>query len=119
MAAIVAEVAATLSLKGMRGMPLLGVVVLTGYAASFVLLALTLRAGKGNGTAYAIWGASGVILTAVGSWAVFAEEITPRMAVGFLLVAVGVAVVEFGADRAQRKRVQAAPVDALDDGTRS
>ncbi|MGJ0204134.1 SMR family transporter [Leucobacter sp. gxy201] len=101
--AIVAEVIATVSLKAVMHAPWLVIVVGAGYAAAFWLLALTLRNGKGIGVAYGIWGASGVVLTALASWALFDERITPLMGAGFALIAAGVIVVEVGSEVHQRR----------------
>lgn len=92
--AILTEVTATLSLKGAIYLPWLIAVVAAGYAASFVFLAVCLRAGKPIGVAYGVWGACGVLITAILSWVIFHESITPLMAVGFLLIAGGVAWLE-------------------------
>jgi small multidrug resistance pump len=72
-AAIVTEVAGSLSLKGALEYPALYVVVVVGYLAAFVLLTLVLRAGMPVGVAYGIWGALGVALTALLSAVIFAE----------------------------------------------
>lgn len=104
--AIFAEVSATLSLKAAMEVPWLIAVVIVGYGASFYFLALTLRNGKGIGVAYGIWGACGVVLTAFASWGLFGESISPVMAVGFVLIALGVVVVEVGAERYQRRAQQ-------------
>lgn len=114
--AIVCEVAATLSLKALAEAPWLVAIVISGYAASFWFLALTLRCGKSIGVAYGVWGACGVVLTAVASWMLFGEPIRPVMAVGFLLIAAGVVVVEFGAERHRRAHTRAA---SLRDGDAS
>lgn len=106
--AIVSEVVATLSLKAVMHAPWLVIVVIVGYGASFYLLALTLRNGKGIGVAYGVWGASGVVLTASASWLLFDEPIRPIMAVGFALIAVGVVVVEVGSEIHQRRLVREA-----------
>ena len=58
--AILSEVTASLSLKGALDRPALYAVVLVGYAASFVALAMVLRRGMALGVAYGIWGALGV-----------------------------------------------------------
>lgn len=101
--AIVVEVVATVSLKAVMTAPWLVIVVIAGYAAAFYMLALTLRCGKGIGVAYGIWGASGVVLTALASWALFGERITPLMGAGFALIAAGVVVVEVGSELHQRR----------------
>ncbi|WP_340537799.1 DMT family transporter [Nocardioides sp. GXZ039] len=97
-AAIAAEVSGTLSLR----MAALGhrayyAVVVAGYAAAFVLLALTLDRGLALGVAYGIWAASGVALTAIASKVLFGEPLTPVMLAGIALIMTGVLVVELGA----------------------
>ncbi|MFD6107966.1 SMR family transporter, partial [Nocardia salmonicida] len=72
-AAILSEVAASLSLKGSETYPALYVVVVVGYVAAFVFLAAVLKRGLALGVAYGIWGASGVALTAVLSSLLFDE----------------------------------------------
>lgn len=112
--AIGCEVTATLSLKGLMHAPWLVTLVVAGYGASFLFLALTLRNGKGIGVAYGIWGASGVVLTALASWALFDEPISPLMAVGFALIAGGVVVVELGSELHHRRTALAAGADGTE-----
>lgn len=111
-AAIVAEVSATLSLKAAVFAPGFVVIVVIGYTASFYCLALTLRFGKGLAAAYGIWGASGVVLTAAASSVLFAEHISPRMALGFAMIAAGVVVVEVASGVRERKREREAGLEA-------
>lgn len=94
--AISSEVAATLSLKGSATTPALYVVVVLGYFASFVFLALVLRRGMGLGVAYGIWGATGVALTALLAAVLFGEELTTVMIVGLACIIAGVVLVESG-----------------------
>lgn len=94
--AITSEVAATLSLKGSASVPALYAVVVLGYLASFVFLALVLRRGMGLGVAYGIWGATGVAVTAVLSAVIFGEALTALMVVGLLCIIGGVVLVETG-----------------------
>ena len=94
--AISSEVAATLSLKGSATAPALYVVVVLGYLASFVLLALVLRRGMALGVAYGIWGATGVALTAVLSAVLFGEALTALMGAGLVCIIAGVVLVETG-----------------------
>ena len=94
--AITSEVAATLSLKGSATAPALYVVVVLGYVASFVFLALVLRRGLGLGVAYGIWGATGVALTAVLSAILFDEALTTVMILGLACIIAGVVLVEAG-----------------------
>ena len=101
-AAILAEVTATLSLRGALDQPALYAVVVAGYVLSFVLLAQVLRRGMGLGVAYGIWGASGVVLTAGASAVLFGESLGALKISGILLIAAGVALVELGSQRARR-----------------
>jgi small multidrug resistance pump len=94
--AILSEVAATLSLKGSATAPALYVIVVLGYFASFVFLALVLRRGFGLGVAYGIWGATGVALTAVLSAVLFGEALTTVMVFGLGCIIAGVMLVETG-----------------------
>ncbi|TRW83333.1 QacE family quaternary ammonium compound efflux SMR transporter [Mycolicibacterium sp. 018/SC-01/001] len=97
--AIVSEVSATLSLKAAVTTPALYVVVVGGYLASFVFLALVLKRGMGLGVAYGIWGAIGVALTAVLSSLVFGEAFTIVMGIGMVCIIGGVLLVEMGSHR--------------------
>ncbi|GAB3298114.1 DMT family transporter [Pseudoclavibacter terrae] len=112
-AAISCEVTASLSLKGALDAPALYAIVVIGYAASFVLLALVLRAGLPLGVAYGIWGALGVALTALLSALLFAEPLTALMGLGMVLIIGGVLLVELGSqrahDRAPRGQERAQP----------
>lgn len=99
-AAIACEVAATLSLKAALDRPALYVVVVTGYALSFGLLAVVLRRGMPLGIAYGIWSACGVALTTVLSTLLLGEAFTPLMGLGVVLVIGGVLLVETGAPSA-------------------
>lgn len=102
MAAILVEVAATLALKGALQHPALYAVVVVGYIGAFVCLSLVLRAGMGLGVAYGIWGACGVVLTAVFSMILFDEPLTLIMGAGIVLVIGGVLCVELGSQAACR-----------------
>jgi small multidrug resistance pump len=102
-AAVVAEVSATLSLKGSETLPVVYVVVIFGYLLAFVGLASVLRRGMALGVAYGIWGASGVALTALLASALFGEPLTIVMGLGIGLVIVGVLLVETGSHPAERE----------------
>ncbi|MBM6591608.1 QacE family quaternary ammonium compound efflux SMR transporter [Brevibacterium sp. RIT803] len=101
---IVAEVTATLSLRGALETLWLYAIVVTGYLAAFYLLSRALRAGMPIGAAYGIWGASGVALTAVFSTVFFDEPLTGMMTLGLALIISGVLVIEFGSQTAARNR---------------
>ncbi|HEV7184170.1 MAG TPA: SMR family transporter [Leifsonia sp.] len=95
--AILIEVGATLCLrmasKGNRAWWLL---VVAGYVAAFVLLSVTLSLGVPLTVAYGIWTACGVALTAVLSNVLFKEKLSWMMAIGIVLIAIGVLCVELG-----------------------
>ena len=107
-AAIASEVTATLSLKAALHAPWLYVVVVLGYLGSFLLLAQVLRAGMGLGVAYGIWGAVGVVATALLSALLFGEPLTALMALGFAVIIGGVLCIELGSQAAHRARERAA-----------
>lgn len=96
LAAIVAEVTASLSLKAAQAAPIWFAVVVVGYVISFASLTLTLRLGMVLGVAYGIWGAVGVVLTALGGAVIFGEPLTAVMWVGIVLIMAGVLLVELG-----------------------
>lgn len=106
-AAILLEVAGSLSLKGALTHPALYAVVALGYLGAFVFLAQTLRAGLPLGVAYGIWGATGVALTAVASALIFDEPLTPLMAAGIAVIIAGVLCVEMGSQRARAQAAEA------------
>lgn len=76
---------------------------MVGYVGAFVCLSLVLRAGMGLGVAYGIWGACGVVLTAVFSMVLFGEPLTLLMGAGIALVIGGVLCVELGSQAARGK----------------
>lgn len=100
--AIGTEVTATLALRasgGLRDRRWLPVVA-GGYLLAFVLLGFALSHGMPVGVAYGIWAAAGIALTTVLARALFAEPLSPVMAVGIAVIAVGVLLVELGAQAA-------------------
>lgn len=96
--AIVSEVTATLSLRASEGLrrrrwiP----VIVVGYLAAFSLLGTILAMGMPVGVAYGIWAAAGVAITAVMGRILFKDHFSAMMAAGVALIAVGVALIEFG-----------------------
>lgn len=97
-AAIVSEVAATLSLRvAATGRRVWFVAVAVGYFIAFTFLSLVLEEGLGLGVAYGIWAATGVALTAVASKFLFKEPLTLIMAAGIALIVGGVLLIQFGA----------------------
>jgi small multidrug resistance pump len=101
-AAILSEVAASLSLKGALHRPALYLVVAFGFAIAVILLLELLRRGAPLGTVYGIWAASGVALTAVFSSLIYGEPLTPLAALGLVIVVGGVLMVELGAPHDER-----------------
>ncbi|CUR58552.1 Multidrug resistance protein, SMR family [metagenome] len=102
-AAIASEVTGSLSLKGALERPALYAVVALAFLVAFALFAAVLRRGMPLGVAYGIWGAVGVVATAVLSAAIFDERLTPLMGLGIAIVVVGVLVVELASQAAQRR----------------
>ncbi|HEX2903510.1 MAG TPA: SMR family transporter [Jatrophihabitans sp.] len=93
-AAVLTEVAATLALKGSLRHPAWYLFVVAGYLSAFALLAGVLRRGVPLGVAYGVWGACGVILTAVLGSLLYGERLTAVTALGMALIIGGVLVVE-------------------------
>jgi small multidrug resistance pump len=102
-AAIGSEVAATLALKAALDHPGWYVLVVAGYLAAFAFLAVCLRLGIKIGVAYGIWGAGGVVVTAVLSALIYGEPLTALMGLGIVLIIAGVLTVELGSQRAARE----------------
>ena len=94
--AVVSEVAATLSLKAALDRPAWYVRGVCGYAAAVLLLAACLRRGMAVGVAYGLWGAGGVVLTAVVAHWLYDEPLTALTGLGLVLIVVGVLAVELG-----------------------
>jgi len=97
--AILAEVAATLSLRASEGLKKKRWIapIAVCYAAAFGLLTIALAQGMPVGIAYGVWAACGVALTAIGARVFFKDALTRRMAAGVGLIAAGVLIIELGA----------------------
>ncbi len=104
-AAILTEVTGTLSLRAFQDHPAFLGIVIPGYIASFVFLAVVLRAGMPVGVAYGIWGACGTALTAVLAAVIFDDPFTPPIVAGICLIIAGVLLVEFGSHRVSTPEV--------------
>jgi len=100
-AAIVTEVAATLSLRASQDQSAWLIVVVIGYVGAFVLLTMVLRTGMPIGVAYGIWGALGTAGTAVLAAIFFNDPFTWPIALGIALIIAGVLLVEMGSHRAE------------------
>jgi small multidrug resistance pump len=106
-AAIGSEVAATLALKAALDHPAWYALVVAGYVAAFLFLAVCLRLGMKIGVAYGVWGAGGVTVTAVLSAVIYGEPLTALMGLGIALIIAGVLTVELGSQHAQRPEASA------------
>ena len=95
-AAVVIEVAATLSLRASQDHSGWLTVVVVGYLGAFVLLTMVLRAGVPVGVAYGIWGAMGTAGTAVLAALIFGDPFTWPIVAGIALIIGGVLLVELG-----------------------
>lgn len=95
-AAIVVEVAATLSLRASQDHSAWLIAVVAGYTCAFILLTLVLRAGLSIGVAYGIWGALGTAGTAILAAAIFGDPFTMPIVAGIGLIIAGVLCVELG-----------------------
>jgi len=95
--AIVAEVAATLSLRGSEGLSKPGptVVVVIGYLLSFALMAKALTS-LNVGPVYAIWSALGTVGAFAGGVLLFDEPVRPVTIAGAAIVVAGVVVMNLG-----------------------
>ncbi|RDI75314.1 Cations membrane transporter [Gaiella occulta] len=89
--AIATEVAGTVALKFADGFSRLvpSVVVVVGYALSFLFLSLTLR-GLSLGVTYAIWAGTGTAAIALIGVAALGEPLTPVKAGSVVLIIAGV-----------------------------
>ena len=92
--AIVAEVAATTSLKLSDGFskPLPSLVTVAGYAIAFYFLSLTLRSLP-MGVVYAVWSGVGVVLIATIAWAFQSQKLDMPALCGMGLIVSGVVVI--------------------------
>ena len=95
-AAIIVEVAATLSMRASDGFrkKIWLIPVIVGYVASFALLSFSLSLGMPVGIAYGVWSACGVALVAVIAKFLFGEPLTPMMGLGIGLIIAGVLTIE-------------------------
>jgi small multidrug resistance pump len=92
--AIVCEVVATTALKATAGFtrPLPVLLVVSGYAAAFAFLGLSLRVLP-VGIAYAIWAALGMVLIALAGWWAFDERLDGWAVTGIALIITGVVLI--------------------------
>jgi len=85
------ELIATSSLKASDGFTRLlpSVMTVTGYAASFYLLSLTLKRMEVS-VVYAIWSGAGTALMALVGYFLFAEQLSPMKVASIGLIVLGV-----------------------------
>lgn len=97
-AAIIGEIAATVSLKLSEGFSKLwpSLVVVVGYAIAFTALSRALKLGMPVGVAYAVWSAIGVAAVALIGWKFLGETLNPTMVIGLALIIGGVVTLELG-----------------------
>lgn len=91
--AIISEVIGSTALKASQGFTRLlpSLVVVLGYGLAFYFLSLTLKTIPLN-TAYAVWSGLGTALIAVLGWLVLKEPMNGTIALGIVLIIVGVVV---------------------------
>ena len=93
-AAVTAEVIATSALKASEGFSHLwpSVLVVTGYAISFYLLAIVLKTLP-VGITYAIWSGLGIVFVTLIGWLVYSQTLDWPAILGVLLIMSGVLVI--------------------------
>ena len=91
--AIISEVIATSALKSSSGFTKLvpSVIVVTGCAAAFYFLSITLKTIP-VGIAYAVWSGLGVVLVTAVAWVLHGQKLDSWGFVGIGLIVSGVAV---------------------------
>src|SRR5262245_42051456 len=101
-AAIVSEVAATISLRMSEGFTRLlpSVVVVLGYGFAFFGLSKSLQHGMNIGHAYAVWSGVGVALVALAGVVLFSERLTWIQVMGLAFVVAGLTAVQLGSSHA-------------------
>lgn len=97
--AVAVEVAATLALRASNGFTRLtpSIVVVIGYAISFLLLSLVLQRGLDVAVVYAMWSAAGIVAITLIGVTFLGEGLTSLQAVGMALIVGGVLALELGA----------------------
>jgi small multidrug resistance pump len=93
LAAIVAEVVATLALRGVSGTfrPLPLLLVTGGYVASFTMMAIALRT-LNVGVVYAIWAGVGTAGVTIAAALLYGERLNVAAFAGMALIVIGTAV---------------------------
>lgn len=90
---ILAEVAATSSLKASEGFTRLvpSIVVVVGYAVAFYFLSLTLKSIP-LGISYAVWAGAGIVLVSLAGLLFFGQKLDPAAILGMSLIIAGVVI---------------------------
>lgn len=92
--AIIAEVIATLALRGAEGFTKLipSVIAIVGYAVAFYLLALTMKTIP-VGISYAIWSGVGIVLVSILALWLFNQTLDKPAVIGMAMILGGVLVI--------------------------
>lgn len=95
-AAILTEVAGTISLRHSHGFSNAAAValVVSCYGISFFLLSLILARGVPVAVVYAVWSAAGIVLVTAVGVLFLKEPFTPWLALGIGMIVAGVVVLE-------------------------
>jgi small multidrug resistance pump len=98
-ASVISEVAGTVALRQSVGFTKIGSSLLAGlfYVVAVWLMAIAMRHLE-MGVTYAVWAASGTVITALVGIAVYNEHVSLQKIVGIILVLIGVFVLSM--DRA-------------------
>jgi small multidrug resistance pump len=115
--AIVTEIAASLSMEAAIQRPWLYAVVAVGYLLSFWLFGRVLRSGMPVGTAYAVWGAIGVALTAALAATLFGERLTTLTVIGMAVVIGGVVLLNLGGGHGRAANDEGEPDAGAEDAS--
>ncbi len=93
--AIITETVGTSAIQASQQFTRLGpsLVVVIGYAASFYLMALTLKVMP-IGIVYAIWSGAGIVLIAAIGYAVYDQRMDAPAVVGIALIILGIVVIQ-------------------------
>jgi len=94
-AAIAAEIVGTLALRASDGFSRLvpSILVVVGYAVSFVLLAQLLKT-MSVGVVYAIWSAVGIAVIAILGRLLFGDPLPPLAVAGIVVIIIGVGLIQ-------------------------
>ncbi|WP_332877209.1 DMT family transporter [Massilia sp. S19_KUP03_FR1] len=98
-ASVISEVAGTVALRQSVGFTKVGPALLAGlfYAVAVWLMAIAMRQLE-MGVTYAVWAASGTVITALVGIAIYNEHASLQKFVGILLVLIGVFVLSIQRD---------------------